>query len=329
MEKPKQTRRSRFERDPVKKGEQWEYTKNDALIVRYLARYRYLRGKTIKALHHAHHGTPAVTVAYSLNKLHKHGIINKPRAQRHAYNRMNDTDIYELDNEKGYAQVRAKEPEATNLTRQGAVGYDVQFRHSMWICDSVANIELGTLLTPGYEFIPAATILAGRPRDVMRLPCSIKHRFEDGHTEEIRKNRIIPDAMFGIRRPDGKTYLYLMEINNYTPLSRNTLDQSSTLKKFLSYQNVRETKAIKQLGKSTFRVLFLFPRYRSNRENTGQLSRLENAQALIEKLYGSSDLFLLNYMAIQEEEWKYPEPFPELFTGPWQRGGLPPITLLE
>lgn len=319
----KQQRGPRYERDRKDRTKPWEYTKNDAVIVKYLARYRYLRGATLHAILKEITGSPVVTVNYSLKKLVRGGVLNKPRVQRKAYNTVNDTDIYELDKQHGYALLHHKEPEATNLTREGAIGYDIQFRHSMMICDAISSIELGVLQTEGYSFITQAEILEKvTHKNPMRLPCSIHHQFPDGHVEHIHDTYIIPDGAFGIRYPDGRTFLYLVEANHFTTLSRNELRQSSTLKKLLCYKDIKEKKTIMQLGKKNFTVLFVFPRFRQKRESTGQLSRIENAKELIEKLYGASDLFMLKYMAVQEEEWKYPKPYPELFTGPWLRGGM-------
>lgn len=329
-EKVKQTRGPRYERSRKDRHIGWAYTRNDAVIVKYLARYRYLRGASLHAILKEITGAPPVTVNYSLKKLVKAGILNKPRVQRKAYNTVNDTDIYELDQKHGYALLHQQEPEATNLTRQGATGYDVQFRHSMMICDAMSSIELGVLQTEGYDFITQAEILAKvTHKNALRLPCTIRHKFDDGHVEEIRDTFAIPDGVFGIRHPDGRTFLYLLEANHFTTLSRNELKQSSTLKKLLCYKDIKTKKTITQLGKKNFTVLFVFPRFRQKRESTGQLSRIENAKELIEKLYGQSDLFMLKYMAVQEEEWKYPKPYPELFTGPWLRGGMEDGYLVE
>jgi len=314
--------------DRLKEGD-WVYRPNDATIIKYLARYRYLRGKTIQALLAAVSGTPVATVNYSLKKLRKAGLINKPKAQNRAYNTLNDTDIYELT-EYGYEFLHTSQPEATNLTRQTVAGYDKQFRHAMMICDSLSNIELGTLLSPGYTFIPQDVILSkATVPNPLRLPCSIRYTFNDGHTETLSNTHAVPDGVFGIQVPDGRTFLFLLEANFYTTRWRNELGQSSLLKKLLCYQNIKETKAIKQLGKSAFNVLFVFPNFRLKRENTGQMSRIENAVETVVELFGQSELFLMQKVALQEEQWSYPKPYPELFTGEWQRGGLPPIRIAD
>lgn len=302
----------------------------DWLILRLLARYRYLRGKTLQAFLHAIMGTPEATAKYSLLKLRRAGLIAKPKKQRKGYNTLNDTDIFELT-DTGFEYLFEEQPEATNLTRNSAYGYDRQFRHSMMICDGISNIELGILMTPGYTFIPQDEILAkATVPNPLRLPCSIAFTFKDGHREELSNHHAVPDGVFGIRMPDSRTFLFLVEANFYTPLSRTTLGSSSLLKKLLCYHNIKETGAVyKNLGKKGFTVLFLFPNYRLKREHTGQNSRIENAVELVRELFGTSELFLMKKMAIQEEEWKYPKPYPELFTEEWERGGLPPIKLTD
>jgi DNA-binding transcriptional ArsR family regulator len=315
--------------DRLKEGE-WQYRPNDAAIIKYLARYRYLRGKSIQALLAAISGAPVPSVNYSLKKLRRAGLIRKPKAQNKAYNTLNDTDIYELT-EYGYEFLHTAQPEATNLTRTTVAGYDCQFRHAMMICDGLSNIELGTLLSPGYTFIPQDEILAkALVPNPLRLPCSIKYTFKDGHTETLSNTHAVPDGVFGIRMPDGRTFLFLLEANFYTTRWRNELGQSSLLKKLLCYQNIKETKAVRtNLGKSAFNVLFLFPNFRLKRENTGQMSRIENAVETVVELFGKNDLFLMQKVALQEEQWTYPHPYPELFTGEWQRGGMDPIRIAD
>lgn len=42
---------------------------------------------------------------------------------------------------------------------------------------------------------------------------------------------------------------------------------------------------------------------------------------LVVEEVGQSNLFLFNRIPVQEEIFKAPQPFPELFTGEWQRAG--------
>lgn len=291
----------------------WLFTKNDELILTYLARYRYLRGTTI---HQLVDGKPG-TVNYCLRKLYDRRLIDKPSSQGLGYNSLNDTDIYEIL-PRGYAKLIEKVPEATNLIRKVTDAPVKNFSHSMMICDALASLELGARAA-GCTFMTQGEILAKVDGDnPMKLPCSIKHKFPNGTTQAL-DTFIIPDGVFAIGYPNGRTRLFLLEAEHYNPLNPTNIYRASFLKKILAYTDIKAKKAIRQLGKSSFNVLFVFP----------TKTRSENAMAVVEAVLGQSELFLLSSQPVQEEIWKSPDPYPELFNGLWLRGGHPPFSIKE
>lgn len=279
----------------------------------FLARYRYLRGTT---LHELVGGKP-VTVNYSLRKLFDRRLIDKPKSQALGYNSLNDTDIYELT-DKGASWLTQAVPEATNLLRTVSDAPVKNFRHAMMICDTLSSLELGARLA-GCTFITQAEILqrVTHPHP-MKLPCTVSHTWPNGSTHRA-DTHLLPDGAFGIGYPDGRTRLFLLEAEHYNPLMPTNLNRASFLKKIIAYTDIRAKKAIRQLGKSNFNVLFVFP----------TSTRAAHASEIVASLYGTSDLFLMTHAPVQEEIWRSPRPFPKLFADPWLRGGLPPASIKE
>ena len=73
----------------------------------------------------------------------------------------------------------------------------------------------------------------------------------------------------------------------------------------------------KQLNIPNLRVLSVFP----------TKTRTQHAKELVEEIAKTSNLFLMQDVPVQEELWKAPQPFPELFEAKWKRGGLVPVSI--
>lgn len=302
MLKPKAYRRDRTKFNP-----DFKPNETDRKILVLLVRYRYLRGSFIRALLQISRRTGN----YRLHQLWTNRYIDKPDGQGNGYNSLNDTHVY--ISPTGRAYLDEEHPEATNLTREKNDMPYRQFRHMMMICDMLSSIEIGMQGT-GCEFITQAEILekTSHPHP-LKFQCTIRHGSQSLRTH------IIPDAVFGIRYPNGKTRLFLVEAEHKGAITRSTFALSSTLKKILAYEDVRKTGTIKQLRKHGFTVLFGCPVHARITSST---------RAVVEHL-GKSDLFLFGYVPTHEKLYKSPEPRPELFTGVWERGGMEPISIKE
>jgi hypothetical protein len=315
MEKEFTPRRKRMAREAKPKKSRWQYTELDQKVLFYLARYRYLRGTFMQQL-----CTPYSVngVNKALAKLRRHGYVDKPGKQEEGdenyrrYRTINDSDIYEITH-NGFLLLGEKVDEALNLIRYRSDMPHPHFKHGMMIADAVASLEIGVQQS-GYRFIPFDEIIrrVGNA-SALRLPCTIRH---NGVTV---KTTIIPDAVFAVEYPDGRTRLYLVEAEHQSPLRRTQIVDSSTMRKMLAYKDVQDTKAIRQLGKSNFTVLFVFP----------TKGRTEGAPGLAVEMFGQSALFLFNHQPVQERSYRSPKPNPDLFIGEWLRGGLPSISIKE
>ena len=312
METAKQERVHRFRRNRGRQQKPYRITENDLDILRILARYRYLRTSFIFPLV----GRKANTSGYlSLRKLFEHGYINKPREQHRGYNNLYTPDIYELD-KKGADVLKERLPEATRLVRKR---YDVpvkNFGHAMMICDTMASIELGINQTDCELITWQEIVERAGGENPMKLPCDIEHRFNGSL---VRKSTFLhPDGLFGIRYPDGNTSFFALEAEHFNPINPTNLDRASFLKKFLGYRDIVKSGVYKkQLSIPNVRVLVVAP----------TAAKIQHMQELVVELVGQSNLFLFAQIPVQEEIFKAPPPFPELFEQEWQRAGHEPTNI--
>ena len=322
-------RKKRYKPDPKWQSKPWIFTDLDKSILMLLVRYRYLRGRYISALL----GRQRVSVNRALNKLHGVRLIDKPRSQFLGWNSLNDSDIYEISS-AGMKRMTDSVPEATNLVRQRGDAPVVQFAHAMMICDTLASIEIG-VNRAGLTFITEAEITAKSPvKDPLRLPVELAHTFPNGNRERL-KTYARPDAVFGIRYQDGRTRLFLLECEHYSPTIRHTFKGTSTLKKIVAYRHLRSSDTLRQhLGKKRFTVLVVFPHQPDmiEKEETQNrpLTLISKAETLIMDVVGPNDLFYLKTVPLQEELLMAPSEYPELmFDEPWRVPGRDPRGINE
>lgn len=307
-------RKKRHARSRVAAQAPFIITDDDKDIFRLLARYRYLRSSYIYALlpHRSQQG-----LGRRLRKLYDFGFLNKPREQRRGYNDLYCPDVYELD-EKGERVLGEDTKEITRLYRQRTDSPVKNFAHSMMICDAMASIEIG-LQDTDHELISWQEIVARTDHpEPMKLPCSIRYTFKNGATDR-NDTFIIPDGLFGIKRPDGKVSFFALEAEHYNPIEPTNLKRASFLKKLLAYRNIAETGVYKdQLTIPNMRVLIVAPTEK----------RIEHMMELTERITNGSNLFLFTHIPIQEELLRAPKPYTSLATRQWARAGHEPATLV-
>lgn len=316
-------RKKRYKPDLSWRTKAWRFTELDRDILLLLTRYRYLRGRYIAALLDRRR----VTVNKALKKLHGVGYVSKPRSQFLGWNSLNDSDIYDIT-ALGLKRLTVGVPEATNLLRHHEDAPVVQFAHAMMVCDTLSSIEIG-VRRAGLAFITEAEITEhSNVSDPLRLPVELRHTFPNGKTEYL-KTYARPDAVFGIKYASGKTRLFLLECEHYSPTIRHTFNGTSTLKKVLAYKDVKKSGILlNHLGKKRFTALFVFPHQLEKLEQEESkkkpLTLIAKARELIVSLAGG-ELFYLKTVPVQEELLSSPYEFPErMFDEPWEvPGGVP------
>lgn len=313
-------RRLRYTR-AYKKPKNIEIGERDIAILSLLARYRYLRKDFMLKLLGK---VSEQKVTRRLRDLYDLGYINRPEEQWRAMNARYSAAVYELDT-KGEQLLRDNELyplELSSLTRKSRNGAIRQYPHSMMICDTLASIEIG-LMGTNHELVTWEQILTKHgtldAENPFKMPCTISYTYPKTQKTHYAKTFIIPDGIFGIKRPDDTFSFFALEAERGNGIWRNNLEQPSFLKKILAYQDIISRKTYKEvLGIPNMRVLVVSPLEK----------RAEHMRELVQEIIGSSNIFLFHHIPTQDEILKAPKPFPELATSLWQRAGNDPTTLV-
>jgi hypothetical protein len=278
-------------------------------LLELLSRYKYLRTSFIRGLLDCgSHG-----IIHQLQRRRKQGYIFQPREQKRGYNNLWCPRIHSItkQGERVLIEHDRHPLKVTRLERRKGDAPVKNFAHAMMICDTLASIEMG-VRKAGCEFIPWTEIVNKlEADDPMRLA------FSTTYEGKAVTGKLVPDGLFGIRYPNNQVSFFALEAENWNPVEPKDLNRASTLKKLLGYTDIIEKKTYKQLGIPNMRVLFVFP----------TKARAKTAIDLATRLYGSTNMFLMNNIPVQELLFVAPPPFPELVTSQWSRAGLDAIPL--
>jgi hypothetical protein len=221
-----------------------------------------------------------------LSALHDHGYLERTdRDYRHAF-----AQLEHYITEKGRALLNANAIFPGAIVRQEK-GEQRYHTHTLMIGDLMASIEAGA----GERLIPRDAIT----KVPLKLPYHVKHKGEE------KKGHLRPDELFGIKNGEVVSY-YLVECENTSPVTRDTLAMSSFLRKALAYYNVLVEQKLhkEQLGIRKVRVLVTAP----------TLERLRHKMQVIHDLFGVTDAFLFQVVPFDGK-------LPNLFTLPWHMVG--------
>jgi hypothetical protein len=134
---------------------------------------------------------------------------------------------------------------------------------------------------------------------------------------EVRPYTLVPDGVFGLRYPDGKTAYFAIEAEHNKPHERfddddPTSTQSSTKKKIKHYRDIDWKTVYNGLGIGNMRVLVVAP----------TPTQIENKFKVGRKVVKESHLFLGHWLPTVSGQ-DVPT-LPEILSAPWLRIGLPP-----
>ncbi len=308
-------RRSRMRRAPT--GKRIELTARDIELFKLLHRHPYLRSTFLYAFLG---GASETRFKERLGHLyHDGGYIDRPAQQWRFADCRYMPVVYELG-EAGERVLRDLGlPTDGSPSRRSRMGASRQFAHTLMVSDIVASIELGVRADASLRFVSWPEILARAPEATRRadnpfaVPVSISYRpprMTDTRQADIR---VVPDAMFGLEyaREGKKAYRFfaLEADRNSMPVARSTLQQSSYLRKILSY-----TEIIGQgLHKSHFGVPNLLVLTVATSER-----HMQGIMKLIREL--GCDLRPFLFKALPPSSgFGAPAPMPEILTAPWLR----------
>lgn len=255
MEAGVRERRKFFERPEAPRP--MRITPRDIELLRNISRLRLASAAQLAALD----GGSAQNVTRALLALFENGYVERPVAQ--VASRL----LYE-----------GSRPTIYGLTRKGATllrqhGEDVRRRlldgidkergagwrfieHTVSISEFMVSLELAARVRENLEVIERGEILEDAPKSkrdrLVRIEASVRT------TRGLRKNAIIPDALFGLRFNDENARYFMLEIDRgEMPVERYSNTQRTYFsKKMLTYYEAsRQQRHLHDLGLRNFRVL--------------------------------------------------------------------------
>jgi hypothetical protein len=277
-------------------------TGRDREIVRLVHDHRFLRSDHITAL------VPGSRqqVLRRLKLLYHHGFVERPRCQIDYYQRGSRRMAYGIGN-KGAVVLKRElalhfhQVHWNEKSRVGRIFLD----HALLISDFMVAVEVACRHRSNVQFLSGEDavppLLADNEREPFQWTVDIGGRQNCG---------VVPDAVFGLEvaAANGKSerYWFFLEADCGTmPVTRESFDQSSFLRKLLAYRATWMSNLHRaRFGFNRFRVLTI----------TTNAERVEHMVQACSQLKSGQGLFLFAHPASLSTE---PEKF---FTNEWQDG---------
>lgn len=287
-------RRDRTKREPT--GKNVRLNNRDFEILSLLYRYTLLDSKTLIAFIKPKNQKRFIE---RLSDLYHDGyLIDRPSQQWQSYRARYSPITYNLTS-KGYNLTLERQflPLRAILTNHERIETpNFQFQHALKINQAIAQTELVCLQTPVLRFVPLEEILNKRREkqptasNALGLPVTIpRSRSNPGLAI---KTEIIPDGLYGIEyEMEGrkKYRFFTLEVEHKSPLTRRTLSQPSSLKKFLSYQAAINSQSFK----ATLGIPNLFPVFVAN-----DGTHLQNLDILADNVLSKTERKLFNIIKL-------------------------------
>jgi len=248
------TRRPRFRR--ASEPFAFRLTDDDVVIVRQLARHRFLRSTHIAALV----GRSLDRTNDRLSRLFHAGYIDRPRAQLDFYPVGSAPMVYALADRGARLLIERDGVEFANVewSRKNRKAGRPFIEHQLEIMDFYVGLQCAARACADVQLIHPAELVAGFPdqrvaaRNPFTLRVTLPHR---GVNHEMG---LVPDFVFGLTLADGARRQFTLEIDRGTmPVVRSdSFRQTSFEEKMRAYLTAHAGKQHeRQFGWKTFRVL--------------------------------------------------------------------------
>jgi DNA-binding Lrp family transcriptional regulator len=247
-------RRPRFRR--ASEPPAFRLTDDDIVIVRQLARYRFLRSTHIAALI----GRSLDRTNDRLSRLFHAGYLDRPRAQLDYYPTAGSAPIaYALADRGARLLTERYGVDFANVewSRKNREAGRPFIEHQLETIDFYVSLQSAVATRGDVQLIHHDEIIAAFPerQREARNPLALRVRLaHDGVTHDVG---VVPDLVFGLRFPDGSRRCFMVEIDRGTmPISRADISQTSFERKMRAYLTAHAGKQHeRQFGWKTFRVL--------------------------------------------------------------------------
>jgi hypothetical protein len=249
------TRRPRFRRAP--EPPPFRVTDDDVVIIRQLARHRFLRSTHIAALV----GRSLDRTNDRLSKLFHAGYIDRPRAQLERFP-TNGTSpmVYALADRGARLLIECDGIEFANVewSRKNRKAGRPFIEHQLEIMDFYVGLECATRNHADVQLIHPDEMIATFPNQRIPSRNSFTLRVALSHRGVMYDIGVVPDLVFGLRLADGSYRHFVVEIDRgMMPVVRSDIfKQTSFEEKMRAYLTAHAAKHHeRQFGWNTFRVL--------------------------------------------------------------------------
>jgi hypothetical protein len=250
----KANRRPRFRR--ASEPPAFRLTDDDVVIIRQLARHRFLRSTHIAALV----GRSLDRTNDRLSRLFHAGYIDRPRAQLDYYPTAGSAPMaYALADRGARLLIERDGIDFANVewTRKNRSAGRPFIEHQLEVVDFFVALQCAVSRRRDVLLIHPDEIVASFPdqsfaeRNPFALRVKILHQ---GVAHEVG---VLPDLAFGLKFADGSRRCFMVEIDRGTmPIARSDIRQTSLERKMRAYLAAHATKQHeRQFGWKTFRVL--------------------------------------------------------------------------
>jgi hypothetical protein len=249
----KPVRRPRFRRaEPPA----FRLTDDDVVIVRELARHRFLRSTQIAAL-----------VQRSLDRtndrlcrLFHAGYIDRPRAQLDHYPSAGSAPmVYALADRGVRLLTERAGAEFANgeWSRKNREAGRPFIDHQLEVVDFYVSLQGAVRDRTDVQLIHPDEIIASFPEQTRLARNPLSMRVGVLHEDTMHEIGLVPDFVFGLRFPNGLRRCFMVEIDRGTmPIVRANLKQTSFERKMRAYLSAEAARQHEtQFGWKTFRVL--------------------------------------------------------------------------
>ncbi len=247
-------RRPRFRRAAAPPA--FRLTDDDLVIVRQLARHRFLRSTHIATLV----GRSLDRTNDRLSRLFHAGYLDRPRAQLDYYPTSGSAPmVYALADRGARLLIERDGVDFANVewSRKNREAGRPFIEHQLEVMDFYVAMQCAAGKRDDVRLIHPDEMVAAFPdqsfseRNPFALRVRISHR---GLSYNLG---IVPDLVFGLRLADGSRRNFMVEIDRGTmPITRANLSQTSIVRKMQSYLSAHAAKQHeRQFGWKTFRVL--------------------------------------------------------------------------
>jgi len=313
--KPDTARRARFRRDTP---QPMRLTEDDIAIIRYVARYRFLRSTHILKLLV---GRSEKKLIERLGALYHNQYLDRPRAQLDYYATAGSAPmVYALGNRGAAVLAETGGVDQTRIdwTWKNRSTGRAFIEHTLLIADCEVGVLCAARGRDDVSWISDADMLARAPEATRAAANPLRLAVRAKIGPEWRDLAVVPDAVFGLDFTAARKRKYfLLEADRATmPVMRTSLEQTSVYRKLLTYvagggaDNAFGT----HFGIGNFRVLFV----------TTSAERTANFIEALKKATdstGSRQFLFADRETLREAD--------DLLTMPWLSGKGEQVRLIE